>query len=89
MDCIIEVSGLLKDLVDNKGGKKEEKQKKNGANKKKEKQPMPAHLYYRKIYYPMLKDKLGDNKKLINEMINDNWKQLTEEQKNRWKVKAA
>lgn len=50
---------------------------------------MPAHLYYRKIYYPMLKDKLGDNKKLINEMINDNWKQLTEEQKNRWKVKAA
>lgn len=86
MDFIVDVSGQLKELVECKGGR-EEKTKKN-ATKKKEKQAMPPHLYYRKIFYPKLKEKLGDNKEVINELIKKKWNELTPEQKNLWKEKA-
>ena len=50
---------------------------------------MPPHLYYRKIFYPKLKERLGDDKEQINKLINENWNELTPEQKNTWKVKAV
>ena len=46
---------------------------------------MPAHLLYRKVFFPKLKEMVGDNKELINKLINEKWRGLSEEQKNLWK----